>query len=150
VDLRGQTSLRQLVRLVHHADGVVSAVSLLMHLAAAVEVRPKRPRNRPCVVIAGGREPPHWVAYPHHQFIHTMGALPCCDDGGCWKSRTVALGDGDDKDRPGELCVDPVGGLPRCMDLITADEVIRRIELYLVTAAAGGARAPQSAFAISA
>jgi ADP-heptose:LPS heptosyltransferase len=150
VDLRGQTTLRQLVRLVHHADGVISAVSLLMHLAAAVEVRPGRLKNRPCVVIAGGREPPHWVAYPHHQFMHTMGALRCCDNGGCWKSRTVPLGDGDDKDRPGELCLNPVGDLPRCMDLITAEDVIRRIELYLVTTAVDAVRKPARAFAASA
>ena len=147
IDLRGQTTLRQLVRLVHHADGVISAVSLLMHLAAAVETRPGRMRNRPCVVIAGGREPPHWVAYPHHQFIHTMSALRCCDDGGCWKSRAVALGDGDEKDRPGELCVDPVGDLPRCLDLITADEVIRRIELYQAARDAGMSSAPRTALA---
>lgn len=130
IDLRGETDLRQLVRLVYHAQGVLTPVSLLMHLAAAVETRPGMPKNRPCVVVAGGREPPHWTAYPHHQFIHTVGALPCCDDGGCWKSRTVPLGDGDEKDRPQALCVDPVGELPRCMDMITADEVIRRIELY--------------------
>jgi ADP-heptose:LPS heptosyltransferase len=130
IDLRGQTSLRQLVRLMYHAQGALSAVSLLMHLAAAVEVKPGMPKNRPCVVIAGGREPPHFTAYPHHQFIHTVGALACCDDGGCWKSRTRALGDGDVKDRPEELCVDPVGDLPRCMDMITAAEVIRRIEMY--------------------
>ncbi len=131
VDLRGQTSLRELVRLMYHAEGAISAVSLLMHLAAAVEVRPGRPKNRACVVIAGGREPPHWTAYPHHQFIHTVGALWCCDDGGCWKSRTRPLGDGDHKDAPGELCVDPVGELPRCMDMITAEEVARRIETYV-------------------
>lgn len=130
IDLRGQTDLRQLIRLVYHSEGVISAVSLLMHLAAAVEVKPGMPKNRPCVVIAGGREPPHWTWYPHHQFIHTVGALRCCDNGGCWKSRTRPLGDGDDKDRPEELCVDPVGDMPRCMDLITAEEVIRRIELY--------------------
>ena len=54
--------------------------------------------------------------------------MRCCDNGGCWKSRTVALGDGDEKDK--DLCVDVVGTLPRCMDMITADEVIRRIEMY--------------------
>ena len=101
-----------------------------MHLAAAVEVKPGMPLNRPCVVVAGGREPPHFTAYPHHQFIHTVGALLCCDNGGCWKSRAVPLGDGDVNDRPDALCVDPVGTLPRCMDMITADDVIRRIELY--------------------
>ncbi|MDE2986333.1 MAG: ADP-heptose--LPS heptosyltransferase [Gemmatimonadota bacterium] len=130
VDMRGQTTLRQLVRLMYHAQGVVTPISLPMHLAAAVEMKPGMPRNRPCVVIAGGREPPHWTAYPHHQFIHTVGALKCCDDGGCWKSRTVPLGDGDYKDGPEELCVDVVGDLPRCMDMITAEEVIRRIEWY--------------------
>lgn len=130
IDLRGQTDLRQLVRLVYHADGVLCPVTLLMHLAAAVEMKRTPPLNRPCVVVAGGREPPHWEAYPHHQFIHTVGALPCCDNGGCWKSRVHPLGDGDEKDRPENLCVFPVGPLPRCMDMITADEVIRRIRMY--------------------
>lgn len=130
IDLRGQTALRQLVRLMYHAEGAISAVSLLMHLAAAVEVKPGMPLNRPCVVVAGGREPPHFTAYPHHQFIHTVGALRCCDNGGCWKSRAVPLGDGDVHDNPDALCVDPVGTLPRCMDMITADDVIRRIEYY--------------------
>jgi ADP-heptose:LPS heptosyltransferase len=131
IDLRGKTNLRQLVRLVYHSHGALGPVNLLMHLAAAVEVRVGRPKNRPCVVIAGGREPTHWEAYPHHQFIHTVGALPCCDDGGCWKSRTVPLGDGDEKDRPENLCVDVVDGLPHCMSMITVDDVIRRISLYL-------------------
>jgi hypothetical protein len=103
-----------------------------MHLAAAIETREGMPKNRPCVVIAGGREPPHWEAYPHHQFIHTVGALRCCDNGGCWKSRTIPLGDGDPKDHPNSLCVDVVGSLPRCMDMVTADEAIRRIESYFI------------------
>jgi ADP-heptose:LPS heptosyltransferase len=130
IDLRGKTDLRQLVRLVYHAQGVLGPVSLPMHLAAAIEVRPGMPQNRPCVVIAGGREPPHWEAYPHHQFIHTVGALRCCDNGGCWKARTTPLGDGDSKDDAHSLCVDVVGTLPRCMDMVTAEEAIRRIELY--------------------
>ena len=81
--LRGQTDLRQLVRLVYHAQGELTPVSLLMRLAAAVEVQPGMPQNRPYVVVAGGREPLHWAAYPHHQFIRTVGALRCCDNGGC-------------------------------------------------------------------
>ncbi len=128
VDLRGQTDLRMLIRLMYHAEGALSPVSLLMHLAAAVPVKVGMPQNRPCVVVAGGREPPQWEAYPHHQFIHTVGQLRCCDQGGCWKSRTKPLGDGDDKDN--SLCVDVVGDLPHCMDMISADEVIRRIEGY--------------------
>ena len=131
VDLRGQTSIRQLIRLMYHAQGVLSPVTFLMHLAAAVETPPGRPEHRPCVVVAGGREPPHFTAYPHHQFLHTVGALWCCDNGGCWKSRTVPLGDGDKNDRPDALCVDVVGHLPRCMDMITAADVARRVEWYL-------------------
>jgi ADP-heptose:LPS heptosyltransferase len=130
IDLRGKTDLRQLVRLVYHAQGVLCPVTCLMHLAAAVEVKGGNPLNRPCVVVAGGREPVHWEAYPHHQFIHTVGALRCCDGGGCWRFRTIPLGDGDERDKPENLCVDVVGDLPRCMDMITATDVIRRIETY--------------------
>lgn len=128
IDLRGKTDLRQLVRLVYHSQGALTGVSLLMHLAAAVEVKGGRPKNRACVVVAGGREPSQWEAYPHHQYLHTNGALMCCDNGGCWKSRVKPLGDGAEQDK--SLCLDPVGTLPRCMDMITAEDVIRRIELY--------------------
>lgn len=131
VDLVGRTDLRQLVRLVYHAQGVLCPVTLHMHLAAAVEVKGGRPKNRACVVIAGGREPPHWEAYPHHQFIHTVGALLCCDNGGCWKARTEPLGDGDAKDEPGSRCVDVVNHLPRCMDMIAPAEVVSRVERYI-------------------
>jgi ADP-heptose:LPS heptosyltransferase len=130
IDLRGKTDLRQLVRLVYHSAGVVTPVSLAMHLAAAIEVKVRVPKNRPCVVVAGGREPTHWEAYPHHQFLHTIGSLPCCDDGGCWKSRSVPLGDGDEKDKPGHLCVNLVGRLPRCMDMIEPRHVIEAIDRY--------------------
>jgi hypothetical protein len=80
--------------------------------------------------VAGGREPTQWEAYPHHQFIHTIGALPCCESGGCWKARAVPLGDGDVKDEARNRCDDLVGALPRCMDMISAEEVCRRIEMY--------------------
>jgi ADP-heptose:LPS heptosyltransferase len=130
VDLRGRTTLRQLIRLTHHAQGAVSPISLLMHLAAAVEVKSGMPKNRPCVVVAGGREPPQWFAYPHHQVLHRVGALHCCDNGGCWKARVQPLGDGDEKDEKEHLCVQPVGNLPRCMDMISAGDVIRAIEGY--------------------
>ena len=135
VNLIGKTDLRQIVRLMHHAEGVVCPVTMLMHLAAAVETQTGRPRNRPCVVIAGGREPTQWEAYPHHQYLHTLGMLPCCDDGGCWRSRVVALHDGAEQDS--SLCLRPVPVregmiLPQCLDMITADQVIHVIEQYLV------------------
>ncbi len=61
--------------------------------------------------------------------------LKCCEDGGCWRARTKPLGDGDAKDEEGQFCVDVAGDLPRCMDLIRAEDVIRAIEGYF----AGGA-----------
>jgi hypothetical protein len=131
LDLRGQTNLRELIRLVYHAAGVVCPVTVLMHLAAAVECPAGAEASRPCVVVAGGRESPSWESYPTQQFIHTVGALPCCATGGCWRSRVVALGDGDPKDRPEHLCVQVRAGLPACMELITPPDVCRRIEWYL-------------------
>lgn len=130
LDLRGRTDLRQFVRLMYHAQGVLCPVTFAMHLAAAVETRRGAPPIRPCVVVAGGREPVHWEAYPGHQFLHTIGALNCCAHGGCWKSRTTPLGDGDEKDFPQNLCQDVIGNLPRCMDMITSHEVIGAIDRY--------------------
>jgi ADP-heptose:LPS heptosyltransferase len=130
IDLRGLTDTRQLVRLVYHSQGVLCGVTFLMHLAAAVETRGRKELTRPCVVVAGGREPPQWEAYPRHQFLHTVGALPCCERGGCWKSRTLPLGDGSEKDLPRNLCVNVVHGMPRCMDMISVEDVISSIEIY--------------------
>jgi hypothetical protein len=134
VNLVGRTSLRDLVRLVYQADGVLCGVTLAMHLAAAAPTPPGRARSRACVVVAGGREPPHWEAYPQHQFLSTVGALACCETGGCWKSRCQLVGDGDVKDHRDEceqpVQVSPELRIPRCMQLITPDDVIRRIELY--------------------
>lgn len=130
IDLRGRTTLRELLRLVYHSQGVLCPVTGLMHLAAAVETRPDRPKNRPCVVVAGGREPAHWEAYPGHQFIHTSGALRCCGRVACWRDRAVRLRDGVSQDRRNSLCSNAVNALPACMALITPAEVIRRIQLY--------------------
>lgn len=142
VNLVGRTGHRELIRLVHHAAGTLSGITYLLHLAAAVPLPAGQDRAqngqlrlRPAVVVFGGREPPQWVAYPGQQALHTIGALPCCAHGGCWKSRTVPLRDGDHKDQPDQLCKRPVqtatGYYPECMTMITAEDVIRTIERYL-------------------
>lgn len=133
IDLIGRTDIRQFVRLVHHADGVLCPVTFAMHLAAAVPTKPGKPRNRACVVLAGGREPAQWEAYPHHRFLSTNGALPCCDQGGCWRSRCQTVGDGDPKDR--NLCEHPVQiapelRIPKCLHMIRPADVIRAIEMH--------------------
>ena len=131
LDLRGATSLRSLLQWTRHAIGILCPVTFLMHLSAAAPPPPGggRPKSRACVVVAGGREPAEWEAYPGHQFLHRVGALPCCDGRACWKSRALPLGDGDAKDAPEHLCLDVVDGMPRCMDLISVDDVARAIEL---------------------
>ena len=133
VNLVGKTDVRELIRVIYHADGVVCPVTFAMHLAAAVPPRPGAPPLRPCVVIAGGREPAHWEMSPGHQFLHTVGALDCCAAGGCWKSRCQPVGDGESRDS--DLCVKPVtvrGGVQvgKCMTMITPAKVIDAIELY--------------------
>ncbi len=128
IDMRGKTSLREMIHLMHWADGVLCGVTFHMHLAAAVPLRPNQ-HSRPAIIVAGGREAPHWEAYPTHQFLHTVGMLPCCSKGGCWKSRTLPLGDGDEKDEESNLCVDVVNGLPRCMDMITVGQVCHHITM---------------------
>lgn len=138
INLVGKTDDRQLIRLVWSSSGVVTPVSYPMTLAAAVPIRVGKclgQPNRPCVVIAGGREPNQWQAHANHQFIHCCGALPCCSSGGCWASRVKPIGDDDEKDHR-NMCkyvVKKSNGeeLPYCMDMITAEEVIRRMEIYL-------------------
>jgi hypothetical protein len=145
INMVGQTDLRQFIRLMYNAVGVLTPVSLPMTLAAAVPIRPLDKKytasavrgslkNRPCVVISGGREPVQWQMYPHHQFLHTCGALECCDFGGCWKSRVKPLKELADANNK-SLCLKPVHlpngqDIGECMDLITAEDVIRSVERY--------------------
>jgi len=129
VDLRGKTDLRQLIRLIHHAQGVLCPLNLLMHLSSAVETKHNSP-NRACVVIAGGGQSTQWQRYPTHQFLHTIGALTCCDTARCGRHRTRSMGDGSPSDSADKICVDVVGNLPHCMDTIGAPDVIRSIQRY--------------------
>jgi hypothetical protein len=45
------------------------------------------------------------------------------------------VGDGDEEDEPENLCLKPVAVapdlvIPRCLDLITVEDVIRAVEMY--------------------
>ena len=142
INLIGKTNLRQYIRLMYHSIGVVSPVTFAMHLNVGVG-NPHGLRNRPGVVLAGGREPAQWEQYPHHRFLSNNGSLPCCDQGGCWKSRCTPVGDGDKKDTD-ELCLFPVDTgfkgvvngksrnvhVPKCLNMIKPKHVIEAIESY--------------------
>lgn len=128
------TTLRQLFDLVRRARGVLCGVSLLMHVAAAL--------GKPAVVIAGGREPVAWNAYPLQQYVHTVGALQCVDSqgkpgGACWRSNVVAKSD--DPLVVKETCLRPVGGIPECMTMISPVSVVELIKRYN---GCGGVRSP--------
>ncbi len=135
-DMVGRTSLRQLLRLIRDADGVVCGNSFPMHAAAALE--------RPCVVLAGGREAWWWAAYVNenrgfgplasgkvkvpHRFLHTHGLLQCVEHcGGCWKRYTAP-------EAAHYRCLKVVEGetgpAPECLALITAEHVIEACMSY--------------------
>lgn len=126
VDMVGKTTLRQLFDLVRRARGVLCGVSLLMHVAAAL--------GKPAVVIAGGREPVQWNAYPKQHYLHTVGALPCTSLQGeqgvaCWRARTLPLNDGAEFDK--WLCERPhASGVPECMTMIASREVAQLVLRY--------------------
>lgn len=135
INLVGKTTLRQVIRLIHHSIGVVTTVSFPMHAAAAIKTKYDL-ASRPCVVIAGGREPTQWEAYPLHRYLSTDGCLSCCDGEGCWRARCQKVGDGDPKDRE-NLCVQPIQitpdlRIPKCMHMIKPTDVIRAIESYYI------------------
>lgn len=152
-NLVGRTSMRDLFRLIYHAEGVMCVVTCLMHIAAAF--------NRPCVVVAGGREPYYWEAYTHegrlvnmrrgqpmwkppekddfipHRFLHTVGTAPdnlgtlqCCDHHGCWSGR-VGVKPPRDRHRYCKDYLDRGGrNLPRCLSMITHEHVLHNVEWY--------------------
>lgn len=133
-NLVGKTTLRQLFDLVRRAGGILCGVSLLMHVAAALE--------KPAVVVAGGREPVPWNSYPKQHYLHTVGVLPCRDTtgrvgGACWRSRTIPLGDGtaldrDTCERPVEVTYAgaPLLTQPECMTMIRPEQVAELVLRY--------------------
>jgi ADP-heptose:LPS heptosyltransferase len=130
VNLLGKTSIRDYFRLIYHAAGVVSGVTSAVHIAAAFD--------KPCVVVAGGREAP-WIAhYPKHQYLTTYATMPCTllrnANKGCWALRAHKLGEDSPpewKSHDGSLCDHPEGDYASCMTAIKPAEVVRAIERYL-------------------
>lgn len=136
----GLTGQRDLIVNIYHAEGVICGVSFPMHIAGALD--------KPCVVVAGGREEPWWEAYVNdfqafgpdcapvrmpHEFLHTLGHLPCCQQRGCWKRRVTPLKDNHAK-YDESLCLQPiqVAGrpVPSCLTEITPDHVAEAVMRY--------------------
>lgn len=126
IDLLGKTdNTRDLIRVVHHSRGVLTGITFTLHLAAAVPT--KGDLLRPCVLIAGGSEPDHYVHYPGHTVLSSVGRMGCCKSTGCWR-RLVGNGKGP------EDCLSHNGRFADCMTRIHPDivvESIRQIERQL-------------------
>jgi len=130
----GQTTIREMIQLIYWSNLVLTPISAAMHLAEAIKAYPEATFvHRPTVVLAGGRESPTWEAYPHHRFLHSVGTLKCCFDGGCWRNRVTDLGDG--KDDPKMNCFLPIlkehgQTVPKCLDDISVDMILNEIGSY--------------------
>lgn len=119
----GRTTIRELMRIVAHADAVVCLVSLPMLLASAFGVK--------CVVPAGGRENPSLFEGLGVDYMETMNRLPCSVGGGCGVFAAVPAHT-DSAFPDNWLCKDPVETasgeyVGKCMRLITPDDVIARL-----------------------
>ena len=127
INLVGQTTTRELLRLVYHAQGGLGPITFLQHLCAAFE--------KPYMALLGGREPVIWTQYPLQTTFHTLGKLPCCRTKACWRSRVVKLHDGSHRDQ--SLCDVPVLSFRRpvgkCMAMIKPADVTAAIEMCLET-----------------
>lgn len=139
---------RDFFSLIHGAEGVICGVTAAMHIAAVFD--------KPCVVIAGGREAPWWEGYTNcfhdtafgkqcapvkveHTYLHTIGLLDCGVGNlnkGCWKDRTVPVEQADfvDPKKKRQLCAKPVEVghqmVPACLKMITPDHVVEAVMNY--------------------
>lgn len=111
--------IRMLFNLFNNCEGSMGLVSFQMHLAAAF--------NKPCITIAGAREPVHFTRYPGQGgYLATDGCLPCTKNSkdvptACWYCKI-------------ERCPyhNKYEGqeVPLCADLITSDDVVSAVLRY--------------------
>ena len=121
------TGLRDLFRLFLNSEGSIGLVSFHMHLSGAL--------SKPCVVVAGAREPVSFTRYAGHQYISNDGCLPCGIQA-CWKceisackwlvdnnGNTITLPDNATQEQKDAV-------MPKCVDMISSEEVTRNLRRY--------------------
>lgn len=105
------TGVRDLFKLFLNAEGSIGLVSFHMHLSGAL--------NKPCIVVAGAREPVHFTRYQGHNYLSTEGQLPCAVKA-CWHCDINA-------------CKNLVVGtekVPKCVDMILPEDISRALQGY--------------------
>lgn len=131
-------NVRDFFSLINGSDGVLCGVTSAMHIAAAFE--------KPCVVVAGGREEPWWEAYVNdwkafgaeslpirvpHQYLHTLGKIECCSESGCWRSAMISTGNDN-----ANVCLNGVFNgagrpVPKCLEMISAKQVAEAVANFM-------------------
>lgn len=135
-NLIGKTTLKEFIRLLYHASGVLTPPSFVMHATAAMQ--PKNPMipYKPCVVIAGGKESTNYNSYPVHKYLSSIGTLTCCSNGGCKISTCQILKDSElDGDtavcyHPEKINTDVDLVIPKCINIIKPKTIIDAITSY--------------------
>lgn len=107
-----ETGVRDLFKLFLNAEGSVGLVSFHMHLSGAL--------YKPCVVVAGGREPVSFTRYEGHRYLSDDGCLPCSVKA-CWHCSI---------DKCTNIVMDKEIKIPKCVDIIDPEDLTRAINLY--------------------
>ncbi len=114
IDYIGKTQskdegIRDLFKLFLNAEGSIGLVSFHMHLSGAL--------SKPAIIVAGAREPVHFTRYPGHAYLATDGMLPCATKA-CWHCSIDACTN---------LVTQSGEKVPKCVDIITSQDVTRAI-----------------------
>lgn len=130
ISLVGQTDMRGLAQVTYRAEIVISLVSLMAHMSAAIPMPDGR--QRPTIVLGGRREPRSWAAINGQTFLGADGYLACGEalHSGCWMDKAKKI------DASESVCRTPMDDgrgqvLAGCLWGISADDVIKAIERYL-------------------
>ena len=109
-----ETGIRDLFKLFLNAEGSIGLVSFQMHLSGAFK--------KPCIVVAGAREPVSFTRYPGQQYLATDGCLPCAITA-CWHCNIDACSD---------LVVNNNEKIPKCVDMITPTDLTTALNRYYI------------------
>jgi len=138
LNLVGWGGLTEMMWLIYHSEGVMGYISAPMHIAACF--------NKPCVVLAGGKEPVAWEAYTNdnlatkfgtqctpldveHRYLHTFGQLPCCScKNVCWAR--VLEKDAKSRKICSNIITEHGYKVAACMNLITPEMVVDAVLSY--------------------
>lgn len=129
------TGIRDIFKLFLNAEGSIGLVSFHMHLSGAL--------YKPCVVVAGAREPVSFTRYAGHQYLANDGCLPCAVQA-CWKCDIVRCTNLVDKSGKSIVLQKNAHGepfaddkqraeiMPRCVDMIAPEDVTKAIRQYYI------------------